>query len=218
MSYYIDYLEEELILEHAVLAVAQQHPSDDALKELGQYAISTCFVFEKTKQGHRWWQDHFVAQSAYINKRIMDSLAEKKAKEKLELDYQDAFEKAITKLYGHETDKDCREYLNVGISYDVFKMFKGYDMDGKIADLRGVIESRLEDTEFFEGDYYYTFSGGEIIWSIWDEQSDLAHIADPSKEYYSSVAELIDALNLEGTVKVYDSYNVDYKINIKIDR
>lgn len=37
---------------------------------------------------------------------------------------------------------------------------------------------------FEEGDDYWTIEDGEVIWSCWDEQSEILHDENPTRIYY----------------------------------
>ena len=57
------------------------------------------------------------------------------------------------------------------------------DEDGR--DLEEVVEQEIADNTYpyNEGDDYWTIYNGQVIWSCWDEESEVMHDADPTKKY-----------------------------------
>jgi len=45
---------------------------------------------------------------------------------------------------------------------------------------------------FSEGEDYYTIEKGSVVWSCWDEESEVIHTINPTKKYYKSKQDAID--------------------------
>lgn len=72
---------------------------------------------------------------------------------------------------------------------------------------------------FEEGDDYYTVENNNIIWSCWDDQSEIFHDEDPNKAYYNSVGEAVEYLKTtnytEANVYDYGTGTNNYIIKLK---
>ncbi len=53
----------------------------------------------------------------------------------------------------------------------------------------------IPDYPFSEGDDYWTIEDGEVVWSCWDEQSEVLFRENPDKEYFETEEEAINSLN-----------------------